>query len=68
MKDFDIAKLRSEIDNIDVLPEKLQDMDVPGAGPKFTPDEIEKLGLDFVEDAIDSEDVADAAYDPDVAP
>ncbi|MDR1241887.1 MAG: hypothetical protein LBM00_03755 [Deltaproteobacteria bacterium] len=50
----------------EILKEKLRDMDVPGFAPKFTPEEFEAAGLDFVEDAMDLEDIDEMANDPDV--
>lgn len=53
---------RDELDAINVLEQKMSEMDIPGAMISFEPDEAEELGA-FEEDALSEEDAFDAAFD-----
>ena len=51
-----------DYDAIDVMREKLIDMEVPGFQAEFDPDEAERAGA-FLEDALSEQDALDGAMD-----
>lgn len=60
---FEKAKeVKKQLDNINVLDEKMAEMDIPGMAIDFDPDEADELGA-FEEDALTKEDALEAAQD-----